>query len=57
MDLAAVGGPTFTVLRMSAEGAREAVVRYLVEIGSGLNWIAATELVGRATVSEISVVW
>lgn len=57
VDLADVGGPTFTVLRTSADEAREAVVAYLVEIGSGLTWIAATDVVSRAAVSEVSVVW
>jgi len=57
VDLTDVGGPAFMVLRTSADEAREAVMAYLVEIGSGLTWIAATDLVGRAAVSEVSVVW
>ena len=57
VDLSAVGGPTFTVTRTSAQEARQAVVAYLVEIGSGLTQAAATALVERATVAEVSVVW
>lgn len=57
VDLTSVGGPRFTVLRTSAVEAREAVVAYLIEIGSGLTQAAATALVDRATVAEVSVVW
>ncbi len=57
VDLGPVSGPTFTVMCRSAVQAREAVVAYLVEIGSGLTWLAATELVDRATVTEVSVIW
>jgi hypothetical protein len=57
VDLGPVGGPTFTVMRRSAVQARQAVVEYLVEIGSGLTWLAATDLVDRATVTEVSVIW
>lgn len=57
VDLSSVGGPTFAVMRTTADEAREAVVSYLVEIGSGLTRFAATGLVARATVSEIAVVW
>lgn len=57
VDLTSVGGPTFTVLRTSADEARDAVVAYLIDIGSGMTRVAASELVGRATLSEVSVVW
>ena len=57
VDLTSVGGPTFTVLRTLAVEAREAVVAYLMDIGSGLTQAAATEVVMRATVTEVSVVW
>lgn len=57
VDLSAVGGPTFTVMRMSAVEAREAVVAYLMDIGSGLPQAAASEVVARATVTEVSVIW
>lgn len=57
VDLKSVGGPTFTVLRTSADEARDAVVAYLMDIGSGLTQAAATALVERATVAEVSVVW
>ena len=57
VDLAPAGGPTFTVMRRSADDAREAVVAYLIDIGSGLTGAAATELVRRATVTEVPVVW
>lgn len=57
VDLGPVGGPAFTVMRRSAVQAREAVVAYLVEIGSGLTWLAATDLVARATVTEAAVIW
>lgn len=57
VDLTSVGAPTFTVMRTSAPEAREAVVAYLMDIGSGLTREAATAVVGRATVTEVSVVW
>lgn len=57
VDLSSACGPTFTVMRRSADDAREAVVAYLIDIGSGLTQDAATELVRRATVTEVSVVW
>lgn len=56
VDLSVVGGPTFAVMRTSADHAREAVVEYLVQIGSGLTLTAATHLVARAEINEISVV-
>lgn len=56
VDLSAVGGPNFTVLRTTALETRE-VVEYLVQIGSGHTRAAATGLVARATLSEVSVVW
>ena len=57
VDLNDVGGLAFTVMRTSAEQAREAVVNHLVEIGAGLTRMAAESLVGRATVTEVSVIW
>jgi hypothetical protein len=57
IDLEAVGGPEFVVLRLDPDAAREALAKHLVEIGSIPNAIEAGRIVGAAPARHVGVVW
>lgn len=57
IDLEAVGGPRFVVLRLNESDARDALARYLVDIGAIANTIEAERVVGGAQIESVAVVW
>lgn len=57
INLAAIDGPRFIVLRLEQQEAQKALVRHLVEIGAIDNTIKAGRVVGVAPIESVGVVW
>jgi hypothetical protein len=57
IDAAALGGPTFVVMRLDEDEAREALAIHLVEIGNVPHTIAAERLVRSLPSESVSVIW
>lgn len=57
IDLAAVRGPQFVVLRLTANVAREALVEHLVSIGRVSDIDEARDLLTDSSAESVGVVW
>jgi hypothetical protein len=57
LDAAALGGPSFIVMRLDEDEAREALAVHLVEIGNVSHTIAAERLVRTLPAESASVIW
>lgn len=57
INLAAIAGPRFVVLRREEAEARVALVAHLVEIGAIANTIAAERIVAEAEIESMAVIW
>lgn len=57
IDLTEDGGPVFIVLRLDESRARNALARYLVDIGASRHTSDAERAVASARCSPVAVIW